>query len=40
MFEIPAALLAWLYSITHNYAIAIGLIAVIVMVLVPMLWPF
>jgi YidC/Oxa1 family membrane protein insertase len=34
MFEIPATLLAWLYSITQNYAVAIGLIAVIVMVLV------
>lgn len=34
VFEIPGALLAWLYSVTHNYALAIGLIAVIVMVLV------
>jgi YidC/Oxa1 family membrane protein insertase len=33
-FEYPAALLAWLYAITHNYALAISLIAVIVMVLV------
>jgi YidC/Oxa1 family membrane protein insertase len=34
VFEYPAALLAWLYDLTHNYALAIGLIAVIVMVLV------
>ena len=34
MFEIPAALLAWLYSITNNYAFAISLIAVLVMILV------
>jgi YidC/Oxa1 family membrane protein insertase len=34
VFEVPAALLAWLYDLTHNYALAIGLIAVIVMVLV------
>ena len=34
MFEIPAALLAWLYSITSNYIVSIALIAVIVMVLV------
>lgn len=34
VFEYPAALLAWLYAMTHNYATAIGLIAVIVMVLV------
>jgi YidC/Oxa1 family membrane protein insertase len=33
-FEYPAALLAWLYAITHNYALAISLIAVIVMLLV------
>jgi len=34
MFEIPAAVLAWLYQLTQNYALAIGLIAVIVMLLV------
>jgi YidC/Oxa1 family membrane protein insertase len=34
IFEYPAALLAWLYALTSNYAIAISLIAVIVMVLV------
>lgn len=34
VFEYPAALLAWLYELTHNYALAIGLIAVLVMVLV------
>jgi YidC/Oxa1 family membrane protein insertase len=34
VFEVPAALLAWLYDLTHNYALAIGLIAVLVMVLV------
>jgi YidC/Oxa1 family membrane protein insertase len=31
MFEIPAGLLAWFYSITHNYVIAIAMIAVVVM---------
>ena len=34
VFEVPAALLAWLYDLTHNYVLAIGLIAVLVMVLV------
>lgn len=34
IFEYPAALLAWLYSFTQNYAVAIGLIAVLVMILV------
>jgi len=34
IFEYPAALLAWLYSFTHNYALAIALVAVIVMILV------
>jgi YidC/Oxa1 family membrane protein insertase len=34
IFEVPAALLAWLYQITHNYAIAISIIAGIVMILV------
>ena len=27
VFEVPAALLAWLYALTSNYVIAIGLIA-------------
>ena len=34
VFEVPAALLSWLYALTSNYAIAIALIAVIVMLLV------
>lgn len=34
MFEAPAALLAWFYSLTNSYAAAIGLIAVVVMLLV------
>ncbi len=34
VFEWPAAVLAWLYQLTGNYAVAIGLIAVIVMLLV------
>jgi len=34
IFEIPGAVVAWLYALTHNYAVAIALIAVIVMVLV------
>lgn len=34
IFEWPAAVLAWLYDLTGNYALAIGLIAVIVMALV------
>jgi len=34
VFEYPAALLSWFYAITHNYAVAIGLIAVVVMLLV------
>ena len=34
MFEIPASLLAWLYSLVSNYAIAIALIAVVVMVII------
>jgi YidC/Oxa1 family membrane protein insertase len=33
-FEVPAALLAWLYSITQSYGGAISLIAVLVMLLV------
>ena len=31
LFEPPAALLAWFYSITHNYIVAISLIAFVVM---------
>ncbi len=34
MFEIPAALLAWLYSLTNSYSGAIALIACLVMLLV------
>ena len=34
MFEIPAALLAWFYGVTGNYAIAIALIAVVVMLII------
>jgi YidC/Oxa1 family membrane protein insertase len=34
VFEVPAALLSWFYAITTNYAIAIALIAVVVMLLV------
>ena len=31
MFEIPASLLGWFYSLVHNYAIAIAMITVVVM---------
>jgi YidC/Oxa1 family membrane protein insertase len=34
VFEIPASLLAWLYSLVSNYAIAIAMIAVVVMVII------
>ncbi len=34
VFEVPAALLAWFFSLTNSYALAIGMIAVVVMVLV------
>ena len=34
MFEIPALLLAWFYSLVSNYAIAIALIAVVVMLII------
>ena len=34
VFEVPAWVLAWFYSFTHNYAVAIALIAVLVMILV------
>ena len=34
IFEVPAAVLAWLYSITSDYGAAISLIAVLVMLLV------
>ena len=32
-FELPARLLAWFYSITHNYILAISLIALVVMLI-------
>jgi YidC/Oxa1 family membrane protein insertase len=34
MFELPAWLLAWFYSITHNYAVSISLIAAVVMLII------
>ncbi len=34
MFELPAWLLAWFYGLTHNYAISIALIAVVVMLII------
>ena len=34
IFEVPASLLAWLYALTSNYALAISMIAVVVMLLV------
>src|SRR5829696_6922913 len=34
LFEIPAGLLSWFYGLTHNYAIAISLIAVVVMAVI------
>jgi YidC/Oxa1 family membrane protein insertase len=33
LFEPPAALLAWFYSFTHNYIIAISMIALVIMIL-------
>ena len=33
MFEIPAWLLSWFYSLTHNYILAIALIAVVAIVI-------
>jgi len=33
LFEAPAALLAWFYSFTHNYIVAISMIALVVMVI-------
>ena len=33
LFEAPASLLAWFYSFTHNYILAISLIALVVMVI-------
>jgi YidC/Oxa1 family membrane protein insertase len=33
LFEPPAALLAWFYSITHNYILAISMIALVVMLI-------
>jgi YidC/Oxa1 family membrane protein insertase len=34
MFELPAWLLSWFYGVTHNYAVSIGLIAVVVMLII------
>ena len=34
MFEISSRLIAQFYSLTHNYALAIGLVAVVVMLLI------
>ena len=34
VFEVPGALLAWLYALTNSYSAAIALIAVLVMLLV------
>jgi YidC/Oxa1 family membrane protein insertase len=34
MFELPAWVLAWLYGITHNYVLAIALVAVVVMLII------
>src|ERR687897_1054412 len=34
MFELPAWLLAWFYSVVPNYAIAIAMIAVVVMLII------
>ena len=34
VFEVPAWLLAWFYSFTHNYASSIALIAVVVMAII------
>src|SRR5215207_6479073 len=34
VFEVPAWLLSWFYSFTNNYALSVGLIAVVVMLLV------
>jgi YidC/Oxa1 family membrane protein insertase len=33
LFEPPAALLAWFYSLTHNYIIAISMIALVIMII-------
>jgi len=33
VFDLPSSLIAWFYSITHNYAVAIALVAVVVMVI-------
>src|ERR1044072_8654673 len=35
MFELPARLVSWFYGVTHNYAISIALIAVVVMSIIP-----
>jgi YidC/Oxa1 family membrane protein insertase len=34
MFELPAWLLSWFYGVTHNYALSIGLIALVVMIVI------
>ncbi len=34
MFELPAWLLSWFYGVTHNYALSIALIAVVVMLII------
>ncbi len=34
MFELPAWLLSWCYGLTHNYALSIGLIALVVMLII------
>ncbi len=34
IFEIPAGLISWFYGLTHNYAISIALIAVVVMAVI------
>lgn len=34
IFEIPAGLLSWFYGLTHNYALSIALIAVVVMAVI------
>ena len=33
LFEAPAALLAWFYSFTHNYILAISMIALVIMII-------
>ena len=33
LFEPPAALISWFYAITHNYILAISMIALVVMLI-------